>query len=114
MDRALTRRVKKCRPPVFNAGGRDASSLRDDNLAVVDLDQIHGRDALTAFLSIRSGLRELDFAVEAGDVELPQRLANCLRVGFAGLLNRRHDSPDAVIAAEAFRHAGKLESALLP
>src|SRR6476646_249270 len=90
------------------------SSLRDDDLAVIDLDQVHGRNALTAFFSFRPRFSELDLAIKAGDVELPQGCANCLRVGFSGLLDSRRDGPDTIIATEAFGHASELETALLP
>src|SRR5262249_59137341 len=90
------------------------SDLRQDDFARFDLDQIDVRDALPAFHASRPSLVELDPAIEAVDLDLPERGADRLRVGFSGLLDRRRNGADPVVAAETLRHAGKRQPALLP
>src|SRR4051794_37848248 len=96
------------------APGLRRSALRDDDFAVLDADQVHVRHALAAFLAFRTGLVELDLAVHTGQLDLPEGGADRLGVGLAGLLDRRRDGADAVIAAIALGDPGELEAALLP
>src|ERR1017187_2854795 len=74
------------------------SDFRNDDFAVLDLDQIHGRNTLTAFLAVGPGLDELNFSVQPGDIELPKRRTNGFRIGLTGLLDGGCDSTDAVLA----------------
>ena len=83
-------------------GGGVSLPVRQDDLAVLDLDQIDAGIALTAFLTGRARLVELDHAVHAGELDLPERRADRLGLGLAGLGDGGRDGPDAVIAAEAF------------
>src|SRR5205085_9660300 len=89
-------------------------NLRQDDFARVDLDQVDVRNALPAFLAGGAGLGELDLAVEPVDFDLPERGADGFRVGLTGLLDRGGDRLDAVVAAEALRHARERETALFP
>src|SRR5205823_7551245 len=88
--------------------------LRQDDFARLDLDQINIRDALAAFLAGRSRLGELDLAIETVDLDLPERRADRFRFSLAGLLDRRGDSADSVVAAEALGDAGEGQAALFP
>src|SRR5215218_6278979 len=81
----------------------EALCVRDDDLAVFDPDQIDARSALTAFLAGRTALLELDHAVHARQLDLPERLTDGVGLGLAGLLDRCRDGADAVVAAEALR-----------
>src|SRR6516165_4785533 len=98
------------------AGGShiSVSSARQDDFAVLDLDQIDAGIALAAFLTRRSGFLELDLAVHAGQLDLPECRADCLRIRLARLGNRRGNGTDSVIAAEALGQAGEGIAALLP
>src|SRR5690349_6125744 len=60
--------------------------LRQDDFAVLDLDQVNVRHALAAFLAFRALLLEFDFSVEAREVYLPKRGTDRFRFGLAGLL----------------------------
>src|SRR5215204_3587478 len=90
------------------------SGVRDDDLAVFDPDQIDARSALTAFLAGRTALLELDHAVHAGQLDLPERLTDGVGLRLAGLLDRRRDGADAVVAAEALRQTRERVPTLLP
>src|SRR4051794_1239934 len=106
----------KTEPPAERpeAPGRRRSALRDDDFPVLDPDQVDVRDALPALLALGAGLVELDLAVHAGELDLPEGGADRLGLGLAGLLDRGRDGADAVIAAIALGDARELEAALLP
>src|SRR5205085_8596096 len=90
------------------APGLKRSALRDDDFPVLDPDEVDVRDALPALLALGAGLVELDLAVHAGELHLPEGGADRLGLGLAGLLDRGRDGADAVIAAIAPGHAGEL------
>src|SRR3954468_6450886 len=94
--------------------GRGGSQILHVDLAVSNLDQIDIREALPAFRTGRTRLFEDDVAVETLHIDLPECVLDCRGFSLACLLDRRCDSADAVIAAEAFRAAREVEAALLP
>src|ERR1035437_5933733 len=111
----LAPHLERGAPGGVNPRGLHArSDFRNDDLAVFDLDQIHGRNALTAFFAGGSGLSELNFSVQPGDIELPKRSTNGFRIGLTGLLDGSSNSTDAIITAEALSDTGELEATLLP
>src|SRR5262249_36460159 len=89
-------------PPGRPGGSRaKTSDVRQNDFAVLDLDQIDAGFALAAFLSGRAGLLEFDLAVHPHQLDLPEGRADGFGLGLARLGNRGRDCPDAVIAAEA-------------
>src|ERR1700686_2289785 len=90
------------------------SGLRNDDFTAFDPDQIHVGDALPALRACRSGLRELDLAVEPLHLDLPERGTNGFGLSLPGFFDGGGDGPDAVISAEAFGNARELKAALLP
>src|SRR5581483_3997653 len=79
--------------------------VRQRDLAVLHLHQEDAGVALAALLAGRAVLLELDRAVEARDVHLPQRVAHGLGIVLAGDAERRGDGGDAVVTAEALGEA---------
>src|SRR5262249_46323013 len=90
------------------------SGVRKHDLAVLDLDEIDARIALAAFLTRGPGFFEFDLSVHPGQLDLPERRADRLRIGLAGLGDRGRDGADAVIAAEALGQTCERITALLP
>src|SRR5215204_2394363 len=90
------------------------SRVRQDDLPVLDLDQIDAGVALPALLTGRADLVELDHPVHAGQLDLPERLADRVGLGLAGLGDGGRDGADAIIAAEALGQPGEWIIALLP
>src|SRR5262245_35021616 len=90
------------------------SGVRKDDLAVLDLDQIDARVALAAFLTRGTGFFEFDLSIHPGQLDLPERRADRLGIGLAGLGDRRRDGADTVIAAEALGQTCERITALLP
>src|SRR4030095_11379206 len=90
------------------------SGARKNDLAVLDSDQVDARIALAAFLARGAGFVEFARAVHAGEFDLPERRANGLGLGLAGLVDCRSNRPDAVIAAEALSQTAERMAALLP
>ncbi len=88
--------------------------LGKNNLRVVDLDQVDIRHALTTFLARRALLLELDLAVQAQQLDIPQRLRDGFRFGLARLFDRSRNGADAVVTTETFRCTGEIEATLLP
>src|SRR5689334_13676495 len=84
------------------------------DLAVGNFDQIDVGLALTAFLAFGTGFLEHDIAVQALDLDIPQRRLDRRGLCLAGLLDRRCRCADAVITAKTLGAAGKVETALLP
>src|SRR6188474_432216 len=84
------------------------------DLAVGDFDQIDVGLALAAFLAFGTGLAKHDVAVQALDVDIPQRRLDRRRLRLARLLDRRRYGTDAVIAAKTLGAAGEVEATLLP
>src|SRR3954468_16150023 len=70
------------------------------DLAVGDFDQIDVGLALAAFLAFRTGLFEHDVAVQALDLDVPQRRLDRRRLRLARLLDRGCRGANAVIAAK--------------
>src|SRR4029077_12573785 len=70
------------------------------DLAVGDFDQIDVGLALAAFLAFGSGLLEHDVAIQALDVDIPQRRLDRRRLRLARLLDGGCRGPDAVIATK--------------
>src|SRR5215216_7102635 len=68
------------------------------DLAVGDFDQIDVGLALAAFLAFGTGFAKHDVAIQALDVDIPQRRLDRRRLRFARLLDRRRCGTDAVIA----------------
>lgn len=79
------------------------SELRD--FAALNLDDVHLREVLAALLAGRALLDEGDVAVDAFDLDVPQRLLDRFRLRLAGRLDRFDDRVDPVPAAEAFGQA---------
>src|SRR5262249_59439983 len=90
------------------------SGVRKDDLAVLDLDQVNARVALSAFLTRGAGFFEFDLSVHPRHLDLPERRADRFGLGLAGLGDRGCDGADAVIAAEALGPTRQRLSALLP
>src|SRR6185436_12663 len=84
------------------------------DLAVGDFDQIDVGLALAAFLAFRTRFPEYDVAVQALDVDIPQRRLDRCRLRLACLLDRGCRGADTVIATETLGAAGEVEAALLP
>src|SRR4029077_17217190 len=117
----LTRPPRRCAPPLPASRGEDSgashaqlnpdpsprgealdavSHAGEDDFAVLDLDEVDARITLAAFLAGGAGFLELDLAVHAGEFDLPQRRADCLRLGLARLGDGGRNRADTVIAAE--------------
>src|SRR5262245_32773556 len=90
------------------------SGAGENNFAVLDLDQVDARIALTAFLARGAGFLELDLSVHARQFDLPERRADRLRIGLARLRDCGGNSADAVITAEALGQAGERVTTFLP
>src|SRR5262249_60282634 len=90
------------------------SGVWKDDLAVLDLDQIDAGVALPAFLTRRAGFFEFDFSVHPRHLDLPERRADRLGLGLAGLGDGGCGGAEAVIAAEARGQTRERTSALLP
>src|SRR6476620_9076648 len=105
-------RAAVCRGPrtISNA----TSERLHADLAVGDFDQIDVGLALAALLAFRTGFAEHDVAVQALDVDIPQRRLDRRRLRLARLLDRRRCGTDAVVATKTLGAAGELEAALLP
>src|SRR4051812_16269776 len=95
-------------------GGDEARCLVLDHLAVVDAHHVDAGHVLRAFLAGGSLLDEADIAVDALDLDLPQRLGDRLRLGLAGDLDRLDHRIDRVPAAEALGEAADVVLARVP
>src|SRR5688500_19731890 len=101
--------------PVFARGSHGVtakSELRD--FAFFDFDDVHRRHALSAFLALRPFLVEGDVAVDALNLDLPERLLDRRRFRLTGRLDRRDDGHDAVVAAEALGQPADVVLARVP
>src|SRR5215468_12157542 len=90
------------------------SNAREDDFAVLDLDEIDTRIALTAFLARGARFFELDLPVHPVEFDLPERGSDRLRIGLARLGDRRRNGADAVIAAEALGEPREGVAAFVP
>src|SRR5215510_16478652 len=84
------------------------------HLAALDLDQIHAWHVLGAFLAGRPLLDEADIAVDDLHLDVPQRLADRLRLRFARRLDGLGDHIDAIPTAKAFGQATNVVLFLIP
>src|SRR5215468_5978959 len=90
------------------------SNAREDDFAVLDLDEIDARIALTAFLARGAYLLEPDLPVHPVQFDLPERRADRFRIGLARFGDRRRNGADPVIAAKALGEPGKRVTAFVP
>src|SRR3954451_1788236 len=106
--------VEGRRLPRPSTVGSVTSERLHADLAVGDFDQIDVGLALAALLAFRTGFAEHDVAVQALDVDVPQRCLDRRRLRLARLLDRRRCGTDAVIATKTLGAAGEVKTALLP
>src|SRR5690242_13602925 len=100
--------------PSFSCWKLSPESANEVHFAVVDLDHVHGRDALAAFLPRWACLGERDLAVQARELCLPKCLPDCFRLSLPGFRDRGGYGLNAVIPAETFGQARERITALLP
>src|SRR3954469_9730071 len=84
------------------------------DLAVGDFDQIDVGLALAAFLALGTGFPEHDVAIEALDLDIPQRGLDRRGLRLARLFDRGCRGTDTIIATKTLGAAGEVEAALLP
>src|SRR5262249_52688611 len=91
-----------------------ASHGGQDDFAVLDLDEVDARGALAAFLTGGAGFLEIDLAVHAGGVDLPERRTDRLRLRPSRPCNGGRNRAAAVLAPGALRRPRGRRAALLP
>ena len=94
--------------------GSGRETLWQGDLAVLDGHDIDVGHVLGALLARRALLDEDDVAVDAVDLDAPERRADGFGIDLAGRLDAGRDGYDAVMTAEALGQPGEVVAALVP
>ena len=88
---------------MFSRNNRSERRLLD--LTAFDLDKVHGRYVLSAFLTGRALLDEVDVSVDALHLDIPQSFADRLRICLSGRLDCGDGDINGVKAPEILQSA---------